>query len=710
MNLDSLKANISFPKSSILIFIIFFYSTFTHSAFVQDYEISPVIYLEIPESFSPGSLQGYFTCKEIYDEFDKMIAKYPHHIFKDSIGHSIENNIIYSYKFSFSEISQTQVLYTSLHHGNEPGSAFSLIYYLWHLLDGYDNNNYKSKFILENKEIFVIPVINPDGVIFNDTTYPGGGGMWRKNRRINSDGSVGVDLNRNYGPDYAWDAPNNGSSSRGNLETYRGESPFSEPETRAVRDFMRSHNIKIAVNIHTYGDCVVHPFSYLTANSQDSAWYKSFLHDNYNNTGYIFGLDVDVIRFPYRGTSDDFMYIGDDRFNKVFAMTLEIGRAIDGFWAPFNKILADSEKLIPFYDNILFSADNNIALYDKDIINIEDDFYLSLKIQNIGLKEIVSANLKLESFSDSLIILNSSFSNINLELNEVKEFLFQILPNGIENGRAARFKLICDFGFPKAIEFEQIVYKYYEYELLSSDSIDYMVFDGEWNVIDTNDDKILLSNENVKYKSNQNSYARFGIGNLQSYNRYILRFHHKFDIEANFDLGLVYITDEFSGIKNIKDDFTVRGSGRSGGVQDENLWGFHGNFSSYHYPQTMVLSEFQEKISEIAFNLRTDNGLGKSGWRILNPKLKVFPDVQNFTSITELPYNAIRLYPNPADEYLIIENIDANTPFEIIDFLGNLYQINNEVFDNKIKLDLSKLSKGIYFIKISDQSIKFIKN
>ncbi|MBK6995998.1 MAG: hypothetical protein IPH31_14140 [Lewinellaceae bacterium] len=64
--------------------------------------------------------------------------------------------------------------------------------------------------------------------------------FWRKNLRDNGDGTFGVDLNRNYG--YFWGNDDNGSSPNPNSQTYRGPEPFSEPETRTMRDFVQAHD------------------------------------------------------------------------------------------------------------------------------------------------------------------------------------------------------------------------------------------------------------------------------------------------------------------------------------------------------------------------------------------------------------------------------------------------------------------------------------
>lgn len=55
------------------------------------------------------------------------------------------------------------------------------------------------KCLVDSREFYFIPVVNPDGYFYNQLVVPGGGGLWRLNLRNNADGSVGVDLNRNYG-------------------------------------------------------------------------------------------------------------------------------------------------------------------------------------------------------------------------------------------------------------------------------------------------------------------------------------------------------------------------------------------------------------------------------------------------------------------------------------------------------------------------------
>jgi len=106
--------------------------------------------------------------------------------------------------------------------------------------------------LLASRDVWVIPVANPDGYEYTFTTDR----LWRKNRRANADGSFGVDLNRNHSAFFAFD--DGGSSPQPSSETYRGPSAESEPETRAIVAFHRAHPPVVAVSYHTYADAILY--------------------------------------------------------------------------------------------------------------------------------------------------------------------------------------------------------------------------------------------------------------------------------------------------------------------------------------------------------------------------------------------------------------------------------------------------------------------
>ena len=70
--------------------------------------------------------------------------------------------------------------------------------------------------------------------------------------------------------------------------------------------------------------------------------------------------------------------------------------------------------------------------------------------------------------------------------------------------------------------------------------------------------------------------------------------------------------------------------------------------------------------------------------------------------------NKIAIYPNPASDYIFISNLQENT-IKITDILGKRV-IEIEDYQNNVKVDISKLEKGVYFIRIKNKNFKFLKN
>ncbi|MFS0646417.1 M28 family peptidase [Siminovitchia sp. 179-K 8D1 HS] len=116
----------------------------------------------------------------------------------------------------------------------------------------------KTKTLVDNLDIFIVPTVNPDGGLYTFYDY----NMQRKNL-VNHCGpegsdpanrnSWGVDLNRNYKIGTVWDGWIGGSTNCLS-GTYAGPEPFSEPESRNLTWLAEENpNIKFAMNIHSHG-------------------------------------------------------------------------------------------------------------------------------------------------------------------------------------------------------------------------------------------------------------------------------------------------------------------------------------------------------------------------------------------------------------------------------------------------------------------------
>lgn len=102
---------------------------------------------------------------------------------------------------------------------------------------------------VDNLNVWVIPVVNPDGAMYVFTTDP----TWRKNRHT----GCGVDNNRNYS--VYWGACN-GSSGLCADETFRGTAPDSEPETQAVEALTQEGRPLFALSYHSYGQYILYSY------------------------------------------------------------------------------------------------------------------------------------------------------------------------------------------------------------------------------------------------------------------------------------------------------------------------------------------------------------------------------------------------------------------------------------------------------------------
>lgn len=171
------------------------------------------------------------------------------------IGDSVEGRDIWALRISGSPTARPGVLFNGTQHAREWISPMVNMYIADRLVRGYDSDP-QIRSLLDRAEVFVVPVVNPDGYVYTWTDDR----MWRKNRRYDPDsGFYGVDLNRNWGAHWGQE----GSSGLPQSPLYRGETPFSEPETAALRDFFLANpGIVANIDYHSYGQYILSPYSY----------------------------------------------------------------------------------------------------------------------------------------------------------------------------------------------------------------------------------------------------------------------------------------------------------------------------------------------------------------------------------------------------------------------------------------------------------------
>jgi hypothetical protein len=178
--------------------------------------------------------------------------------------------------------------------------------------------------LLHTREIWLIPCLNPDGREYCFSHDP----WWRKNRTLQDGGHVGVDLNRNFSYHWGANPPNGGSSGNPRSGIFRGKQPFSEPETRALRDLVRSRQFSVSLALHGYGEMILQPFGYARQTPSHPGLYQRLGSLLKETTGYQSGPVPDILGYFSNGRHDDWLYADRSQGKgMVVAAELEIGRS-----------------------------------------------------------------------------------------------------------------------------------------------------------------------------------------------------------------------------------------------------------------------------------------------------------------------------------------------------------------------------------------------
>jgi hypothetical protein len=250
-----------------------------------------------------------------------LSQRYPH--FNGSPKLTTYGNRLWAVKISdnpiLEEKNESKVLYLGLHHSREWITVEACIYMAKHLAMNYNTNTTVKKMVDEN-EIWILPVVNPDGFIYSheqdDINKSNGAGGWRKNRQetngvagfqnFGGASGDGVDLNRNYG--YQWGYDNSGSSPSKNDSTYRGPAAFSEIETQIVRDLSLDRQFNTAISFHSHGEVILFPWAYKDADTPHHAVFMELGEEMALHNGYIYGNPRMGVLYNANGEWSDWMY------------------------------------------------------------------------------------------------------------------------------------------------------------------------------------------------------------------------------------------------------------------------------------------------------------------------------------------------------------------------------------------------------------------
>lgn len=576
----------------------------------DNYNVSHSIY---------GSMGGFLKYSEVNAKLDSMRLQYPNLISaKFAIDSSVENRKIWTVRVSNSPNSPTgrpEIWYHSLIHAREPESMEHTIYFMYWLFENYQIDPIAT-YILENRELYFTPVLNPDGYVYNETNSPNGGGMWRKNRRNNGSGIYGVDLNRNYGIYQYWNSTNNGSSTSPSSETYRGVSPFSEPETKAVQKFVNSRNFVAILGSHTSGNLLIKPWAWQDPiPTPDDYKFNEYLADMSKYNHYRTGTPFQTVGYKVRGSADDWYYNDSAHSpHRIIAITPETGTT--GFWPSQAEIIPLAQGML--FTNQYFAMIGGAYVYPVSI-NLNKEIYmagesgtLKVKFKNKGLE--TAQNVKIECTSPSYY-LNLPFTSYNyFTLNSFDS-------DSSVFGFTISSALPQNSSIPVVIIIKQndsdIVYTETKYLLIGNGNITFADSSengfGKWT---TNQGWALTSSQ---YYSPSNSFTDSPSGNYpDNVNNSLtmnlplnvsaspvtfLNFRHKFDTEVGYDYCYVEVSS-------------------NNGSSWQTVTSYNGLQSSWT-EQNLDISAFANSSTQmkVRFTLKSDQSLTADGWYLDDIKI-----------------------------------------------------------------------------------------
>ena len=354
----------------------------------------------------------YYNYQNMTDLFYDLEENHSDIMSLVSLGKTYEGRNIWMVKLSDNvdeDEDESGVLLMGAHHGNEKPSFEALIFFIKHMIENYGKENTDNdedgqinediidgidndedglvdedpsedrvRDAIDNTQIFLIPMVNPDGVEYMDSRNDG----WRKNRapKEGQTYNIGVDLNRNYA--YKWrlydifpEAYGDSWTSNPESWNYRGEYPFSENETTAVKNFVESEDINISLSYHSYGEFIIYPWMHTSQYTPDEEIFISIgegmasisKYDFYKGKGTLLPWPGGTI-----GTSENWLY-GE---RNILSFTIELCRTR----APTNPSVVYEYCLAHIGVNLYVCERAPDIQVEKKIVNNNPCSTLSLRL------------------------------------------------------------------------------------------------------------------------------------------------------------------------------------------------------------------------------------------------------------------------------------------------------------------------------------------
>jgi len=227
---------------------------------------------------------------------DSLIQAYPSLIEKVTYGSSLQGRELYAVKISDNvsvDEPEPEISFDGCHHGDEIMGSEVIILLMRDLCLGFGKDP-QITHLVNSREIWIYPFMNPDG-----------------RQMLTRYNANGVDCNRDWG--YMWDDMGNSND------------PFSQPETRAIAEWIFSNQFVISQSNHGGTEAISYPWSYRPNSSPDQSPINFLANQysglsGYGNLAYFQGYGG---MYPINGSAKDCFY----GINGSVGWTMEVSNA-----------------------------------------------------------------------------------------------------------------------------------------------------------------------------------------------------------------------------------------------------------------------------------------------------------------------------------------------------------------------------------------------
>ncbi len=382
-----------------------------------------------------------------------------------------------------------------------------------------------------------------------------------------------------------------------------------------------------------------------------------------------------------------------------------------------NKFFINNDTLYLYTQFVYYEDDNYKSDYNLAVLKFKDNkeifrSYNFIYDKHKGSNIFNNDNLNL-TYDDKYIYVAYKLRSTDLLIYDLKgNYINQIkiIDDSISNGLSGKEGEVY-INHIKKEDDKLLVFYNKITEIYNKQDFYINVYDKDFNLLKEIKYKERTSLIDIKdFNFEENKIFIFnefisGASTIPNYSRNHLFKYSDSNVELKSSIGINY-PDEIMDLVQFEGGYLAVGS--------------HSQLSYPPYTTTLIQklnSDFQTTENFKVFNEENNIRNYAAKVKVLNKNEYIVVGSKPFDneiylakfntllSVEDNKNNNITLFPNPSSDFIQVEGVNSTDKYEIRDLLGNI--VGEGIYLNKI--DISQFSTGFYYLKINNQTIKYIK-